>query len=343
MVLLQNLNNKLGEIQFRQKLVRQHQNQGRFFPTHTNAAENLAIIKKRAQQSWDLFKTLRKQKILLSPFLELGGEKCERAAVLTSKMKAQGAVIDISAESLASAPHFCRQLGFRKLPLRICADAYHLPFTDNSFPFIFTFQTLHHFPDPKPILKEIYRVLMPGGLFYFDEEPIKQTVNIPLWRRDFHLRWWEKILKITLILPFISLIGKSEVSEGVLEETFSLLIWKKALDQFDEVDGELIPFLLGPKTYYQKGVYNWLKAYGLTKIILFFLGGTIKGFCRKKGKLNVKVSNLNDMFACPFCYGNLINKKSHFICLKCNSTYPIKNNVYYLLPDRLLKKLYPAL
>ena len=67
----------------------------------------------------------------------------------------------------------------KNAPERICCDANTLPFAQNSLPFVFCFETLHHFPDPTPVVHEIYRVLCPGGWFYFNEEPFKKVLYFP--------------------------------------------------------------------------------------------------------------------------------------------------------------------
>lgn len=48
----------------------------------------------------------------------------------------------------------------------IYADAYDLPFKNNSFDAVVTFDFLEHVSDLKKVLFEIQRVLVPGGLFY---------------------------------------------------------------------------------------------------------------------------------------------------------------------------------
>ncbi|WP_299684324.1 class I SAM-dependent methyltransferase [uncultured Dokdonia sp.] len=46
-------------------------------------------------------------------------------------------------------------------------DGEVMPFEDNSFDCAFGTEVLEHCPDPDKILKEVYRVLKPGGVFFF--------------------------------------------------------------------------------------------------------------------------------------------------------------------------------
>ena len=51
------------------------------------------------------------------------------------------------------------------------AKAESLPYPNNTFDVCSAHALLHHLHDVRPVLKEIYRVLKPGGLFYADLDP----------------------------------------------------------------------------------------------------------------------------------------------------------------------------
>lgn len=67
-------------------------------------------------------------------------------------------------------------------------DAARLGFPDNSFDFVFSFNSFEHFPDPEQVLREALRVLRPGGYLYLDFGPVYyspkgahqfQTISVP--------------------------------------------------------------------------------------------------------------------------------------------------------------------
>ncbi|MES1221327.1 MAG: methyltransferase domain-containing protein, partial [Bacteroidota bacterium] len=50
------------------------------------------------------------------------------------------------------------------------ADAQALPFDDESFDYVFSFECLEHVPSPQKMLDEIFRVLKKGGKIYLTTE-----------------------------------------------------------------------------------------------------------------------------------------------------------------------------
>lgn len=66
---------------------------------------------------------------------------------------------DTSSEGLA----YCRSRGF---PAAAVADGYALPFADDSFDLVCLFDCVEHIPDDLRAMKEVARVLRPGGLTF---------------------------------------------------------------------------------------------------------------------------------------------------------------------------------
>src|SRR3989344_9246727 len=250
---------KLAEVVFRSQIVNQQLGKDLIFPNEPTVKEFKKLLTFKLKETDKTFKMLQKRNLPLSPYLEIGSEHPLRPALLESKYKAVGFATDISLYSLSKTPQFVRKFNYKKIPKTICCDAYNLPFKSNSFPFVFIYETLHHFPDPKPVLEEIKRVLASGGTLLVGADPICATFQIKLWRRPTKLRVWEKILKFFLILPFISHIGKTEVDHGIIETAFSLKTWQDALSVFDKVEVTMKAFPWGPTESVKKTQKeNWI-------------------------------------------------------------------------------------
>lgn len=346
-MLRQTLENKIGEVAYRARLANQQLGNINIFPNEPGKVEFKKILSGRISSTKKTFKELQKLGVTLSPYLEIGSEHCLRATILTSEFGAKGFAMDISFNSLLNAPRFAKLFEFKKVPKTVCADAENLPFKSSSFPFLFIYETLHHFPDPILVIKEAYRILNPGGILFIGAEPVKQGFQVKFWRRPTKLRFWEKILKYTLILPFISHIGGTEVNHGILEEAFSLKTWEKALAVFNKVEAKFsLPIGIGERIFKNSAKKEFELSFP-TRAILWCLGGGLEAICQKEGRMLSKSSiKLDNLFICPACKKTInkevILKKNgdlKYTCGVCKTTYIKKSGVLVLLEKSLEKKL----
>jgi SAM-dependent methyltransferase len=91
------------------------------------------------------------------------------------------------------------------------ADAEHLDFPDNTFDLIYSHGVLHHTPDTARSVREIHRVLRPGGqaiVMLYHRNSYNYRVNISMLRRaGVHLLRWNAGVKLVH-----SLTGEPEES-----------------------------------------------------------------------------------------------------------------------------------
>jgi len=95
-------------------------------------------------------------------------------------------VTDISSGMVAAAQENARGLGF-EIDGRV-ADAESIPYADDSFDVVVGHAILHHIPDVERALREVLRVLKPGGRFVFAGEPTRAGDAIA--RRLSRATWW---------------------------------------------------------------------------------------------------------------------------------------------------------
>src|SRR6476661_8783124 len=84
------------------------------------------------------------------------------------------------------------------------ADAEHLDFADDSFDLVYSHGVLHHTPDTAGAIREIHRVLRPGGraiVMLYHRNSYNYRVNISLLRRaGVHLLRWQGGIKLVHLL-----------------------------------------------------------------------------------------------------------------------------------------------
>jgi ubiquinone/menaquinone biosynthesis C-methylase UbiE len=98
----------------------------------------------------------------------------------------EGHVTDLSPGMVEVAKRNAHNLGF-EVEGRV-ADAERLPYDDDTFDIVIGHAVLHHIPDLDQSMREILRVLKPGGRFVFAGEPTRHGDIVA--RKLSQLTWW---------------------------------------------------------------------------------------------------------------------------------------------------------
>jgi len=119
--------------------------------------------------------------------------------LMQSGVARTGSVTDLSPGMVKVALRTAEKLGL-DVDGRV-ADAETIPYEDNTFDLVVGHAVLHHIPDVEQSLREVIRVLKPGGRFVFAGEPT--TIG------DFYARWlsrgtWYATTNITKLSPLSS-------------------------------------------------------------------------------------------------------------------------------------------
>ncbi|HKY22400.1 MAG TPA: class I SAM-dependent methyltransferase [Vicinamibacterales bacterium] len=75
---------------------------------------------------------------------------------------ARACAVDVSSQSVALTRRRLAAYGFGAERVLV-GDAEHLPFSSSSFDLVYSWGVLHHSPDTPRTVREVYRVLRPGG------------------------------------------------------------------------------------------------------------------------------------------------------------------------------------
>lgn len=346
MIKKQNLNNKIGEIDFRRKLSLQQTGGEKVLQDEFNQEGIEKILLERMEKTKEQIQLLKKEGILMSPYLELGAERSQRALVMENDFGFKGVAADISFDMLSSCVYYAKKFNKKEIPIRVCCDAYNLPFLSKSLPFVFCYETLHHFPDMSPIIKEIIRVLAPGGSFFFAEEPCKGFLQLRLFKSKNRIYSEESVKKGIIkraIGHFLYRHACNETEHGIIEnDRISIFSWRRALSFFEEKDVKLE----ATSSLFRTELFH-IKSY--LKFILFCLvGGGVSGICKKAGEIKNNFNGNMLFFRCPDCAKAQREEKlfksdgaDSYSCANCRRKFPIVDGILFLFSNEEFKKLYP--
>jgi len=341
-------------------------------PSRSQAAQSLAV--KRAQVEYHNFASLgepgraiqtyaeeniRRGAVIrnhldfigpMTPFLEIGANAGHSSYMLCNEFGAEGFASDLSADSLRHGIALMDAWDLPRGPVRIAADALRLPFADNSLRCVIAFQMLSQFMDIESVFLEVKRVLAPGGVFLFAEEPLRRKLSLRIYRCPYWetMKPWERRLYEWGLLGYLvkDVIGAAqEEGFGIRQNhSMSLRDWHSLLRRhFDAHEIELFVPERGIGERWAKRLLRRIDKFGSDWLPARMLGGTIAAFCKKSGETAAVQGPLLSILQCPDC-GGTVQPDSDFAlcCAGCGYHAPIEGGVYNLLSSSEKEALYPG-
>ncbi len=282
----------------------------------------------------------------MTPFLEIGANAGHTSYMLANEFGASGFALDISADSLRHGRHLMEAWGLTKAPIRLAGDGVNLPFADASLRFVCTFQTLSQFMDIEAVFREVARVLQPGGVFLFAEEPLLRKLSLRLYRCPYYdsMKPWERKLFDWGLLGYLvrDVIGAhQEESFGIRQNhTMGLREWDAIAKKYfvaQEYDAFVPERGWGERIVKRAALSNARAAR--------WLGGTLAGICKKAGTPPPESSleHFETLLRCPDCKESLaLDPAATLHCAACGYAAQNEEEVYNLLPSADRAELYPG-
>lgn len=286
----------------------------------------------------------------MTPFLEIGSNAGHSSYMLANEFDAGGFALDISADSLRYGKALMPAWGLKKAPVRVAGDALRLPFADNSLRFVMAFQMLSQFMDIEAVFVEVKRVLAPGGVFLFAEEPIRRILSLRLYRAPYEreMKPWERKLHAWGLLGYLvqDVIGAhQEESFGIRQNhTMTLLKWHNLIQaHFPEFRHHLFVPERGWGERIVRQAGRRIDRLGSDWLPARLLGGTLAAVCKKAGAAPAGApAEWSALLRCPDCGSGFVKDEDALVCTGCRYRAPDEDGVYNLLPTAIKKELYPG-
>jgi ubiquinone/menaquinone biosynthesis C-methylase UbiE len=282
----------------------------------------------------------------MTPFLEIGANAGHSSYMLCNEFGAEGFALDISADSLRHGRVLMDAWDLERAPVRVAGDAVRLPFAGESLRLVCTFQTLSQFLDIDSVFREVHRVLQPGGIFFFAEEPLLRKLSLRLYRCPYYdtMQPWERKLYDWGLLGYLvrDVIGAhQEESFGIRQNhSMGLPEWHALVEKYF-VAHEYEPY--APERGWGERVVKRLTR--SEQQAAHWLGGTLAAVCRKAGEPPVArpFAGFEQLLRCPDCSGPLDRDTQETLhCARCGYEASSEDQVYNLLPSADRRELYPG-
>jgi ubiquinone/menaquinone biosynthesis C-methylase UbiE len=290
----------------------------------------------------------------MSPFLEIGANAGHTSYLLANEFGADGFALDISADALRYGIAIQEEWGMPRAPVRIAGDALHLPFVDGSLRFVMAFQMLSQFMDIESVFVEVKRVLAPGGVFLFSEEPLKRMLTLGMYRAPYYdtMKPWERRLYDWGLLGYVirDVIGAHQEESFGIRQNHSMALrqWHDLITKhFAAQEYEILVRETGWGERVVRRAAIRVDRHGSEWLAARLLGGTLAAVCRKRGDDAVSPAAMQDRFEsylrCPDCNGVLRrNSEDSLLCGSCGYSAADEGGVYNLLPSAMRRELYPG-
>jgi hypothetical protein len=195
------------------------------------------------------------------------------------------------------------------------------------------------------VFREVHRVLQPGGVFLFAEEPLLRKLSLRLYRCPYYdtMKPWERKLFDWGLLGYLvrDVIGAhQEESFGIRQNhSMGLAEWDALAKKYfvaQEYDAFVPERGWGERVVKRAALSNWRAAW--------WLGGTLAGVLKKGGEAPAArgMERFEELLRCPDCHAALARSGSALVCTACAYSAEEEGEVYNLLPSAERAELYPG-
>ncbi len=287
----------------------------------------------------------------VSPFLEIGANAGHTSYMLANEFGADGFALDLSADALRYGTALQDAWKLTRVPVRLAGDVMNLPFRDGSIRLVAAFQMLYQFTDLEAVFTEVKRVLAPGGIFFFAEEPLRRILSLRLYRCRFYeaMTPLERRLHDWGLLGFLvkDVIGAAQEREFGIAQNYGMDLkqWRALIQRhFTDHRCEVFVPQRGWAESAVKRLAVRLDRYRSVWTAGRLLGGTFAAVCRKAGNEvpEFRADRFEQALRCPDCHGALGRGADDALTCGCGYQAANEGGVYNLLRSSERKELYPG-